>query len=79
MQNLRPLITPPQSPWKSLIACAIFTTVQINVASSHISYNRLGGIRLERSEVRNLQITGNDIEYNNHKSHLAKPEPTAEI
>ena len=52
---------------------------QINVASSHISYNRLGGIRLERSEVRNLQITGNDIEYNNHKSHGAKPEPTAEI
>ena len=52
---------------------------QINIASSHISYNRLGGIRLERSEVRNLQITGNDIEYNNHKSHFAKPEPTAEI
>ena len=52
---------------------------QINIASSHISYNRLGGIRLERSEVRNLQITGNDIEYNNHKSHVAKPEPTAEI
>ena len=52
---------------------------QINIDSSHISYNRLGGIRLERSEVRNLQITGNDIEYNNHKSHGAKPEPTAEI
>ena len=52
---------------------------QINIASSHISYNRLGGIRLERSEVRNLQITRNDIEYNNHKSHGAKPEPTAEI
>ena len=52
---------------------------QINIASSHISYNRLGGIRLERSEVRNLQVTGNDIEYNNHKSHSAKPEPTAEI
>ena len=52
---------------------------QINIASSHISYNRLGGIRLDRSEVRNLQITGNDIEYNNHKSHEAEPEPTAEI
>ena len=52
---------------------------QINIASSHISYNGLGGIRLDRSEVRNLQITGNDIEYNNHKSHEAKPEPTAEI
>ena len=52
---------------------------QINIASSHISYNRLGGIRLDQSEVRNLQITGNDIEYNNHKSHEAEPEPTAEI
>lgn len=52
---------------------------QINIAISHISYNRLGGIQLERSEVRNLQITGNDIEYNNHKSHVAKLEPTAEI
>ena len=31
---------------------------QINIAGSHISYNRLGGIRIEGSEVRNLQITG---------------------
>ena len=53
---------------------------QINIATSHISYNRLGGIRIERSEVRNLQITGNDIEYNNAKSHKGLPsEPTAEI
>ena len=52
---------------------------QINIANCHISYNRLGGIRLERSEVRNLQITGNDIEYNNHKLHKTEPEPTAEI
>lgn len=53
---------------------------QINVANSHISYNRMGGIRIERSEVRNLQITGNDIEYNNAKSHEELlSEPTAEI
>ena len=52
---------------------------QINIAGSHISYNRLGGIRIERSEVRNLQITGNDIEYNNHAKHRSEPEPTAEI
>ena len=52
---------------------------QINIVSSHISYNRLGGIRVERSEVRNLQITGNDIEYNNHAKHGTAPEPTAEI
>jgi len=35
---------------------------QFNITGNHISYNRLGGIRIERSEVRNLQITGNDIE-----------------
>src|SRR5690606_23969580 len=29
--------------------------------------------------IRNLQITGNDIEYNNHRSHGTEPEPTAEI
>jgi len=52
---------------------------QINIASSHISYNRLGGIRIERSEIRNLQITGNDIEYNNHRVHKTDPEPCAEI
>src|SRR5690606_7755854 len=46
---------------------------------SHLSYNRLGGIRIERSEIRNLQITGNDIEYNNHAEHATDPEPTAEI
>lgn len=50
------------------------------ISNSHISYCRLGGIRIENSEVRNLQITGNDIEYNNARSHdgLAD-EPTAEI
>lgn len=52
---------------------------QINIATSHISYNRLGGIRIEGSAVRNLQITGNDIEYNNHASHQTEPQPTAEI
>ncbi|MFT7513510.1 MAG: hypothetical protein ACI9QL_002723 [Candidatus Omnitrophota bacterium] len=53
---------------------------QINISSCHISYNRLGGIRIEGSEVRNLQITGNDIEYNNAQSHPDLPsEPTAEI
>ena len=38
-----------------------------------------GRYPVDRSEVRNLQITGNDIEHNNHKSHGAEPEPTAEI
>ena len=52
------------------------------IADSHISYCRLGGIRIENSEIRNLQITGNDIEYNNNASHEvadADDEPTAEI
>jgi hypothetical protein len=55
---------------------------QTIITGSHISYCRQGGIRIEASEVRNLQITGNDIEYNNNKSHKvpgADDEPTAEV
>jgi len=55
---------------------------QAIISSSHISYCRLGGVRIENSEIRNLQITGNDIEYNNNKSHQvpdADDLPTAEI
>lgn len=55
---------------------------QTIISDSHISYCRLGGIRIERSEIRNLQITGNDIEYNNngaHKVEGADGVPTAEI
>jgi parallel beta-helix repeat protein len=37
---------------------------QINVANSHISYNRQGGIVVRGGNVRNLQITGCDIEAN---------------
>ncbi len=37
---------------------------QINIANSHISYNRQGGIVCRESEIRNLQITGCDIEGN---------------
>jgi len=55
---------------------------QAIVTGSHISYCRLGGIRIEGSEIRNLQITGNDIEYNNNAAHKfpdADAVPTAEI
>lgn len=57
---------------------------QVIIADSHISYCRLGGIRIEDSEIRNLQITGNDIEYNNYRAHQrqfpdAAGEATAEI
>ena len=38
------------------------------IAGSHISYCRLGGVRIQGGEIRNLQITGNDIEYNNATS-----------
>ena len=37
---------------------------QINVSNSHISYNRLGGIVVRDGNVRNLHITGCDIEGN---------------
>ena len=53
---------------------------QAIISHSHISYCRRGGVRIEASEVRNLQITGNDIEYNNARSHPDfEDEPTAEI
>jgi parallel beta-helix repeat protein len=37
---------------------------QSNIVGCHISYCTHAGIKIERSEIRNLQITGNDIEYN---------------
>ncbi len=37
---------------------------QMNIGNSHISYCRQGGIKVVNSEIRNFQITGNDIEYN---------------
>ena len=37
---------------------------QTIIHGSHISYCKSGGIKVAASEIRNLQITGNDIEYN---------------
>jgi len=37
---------------------------QMNIGNSHISYCLQGGIKVVGSEIRNFQITGNDIEYN---------------
>ena len=37
---------------------------QTNIFGCHISYCAHAGIKIARSEIRNLQITGNDIEYN---------------
>lgn len=37
---------------------------QAVITSSHISYNKGGGIVIRGGAVRNVQITGNDIEYN---------------
>lgn len=55
---------------------------QVVICGNHISYCRLGGVRIQGGEVRNVQITGNDIEYNNGRAHKgigAPDEPTAEI
>lgn len=48
---------------------------QINVTGSHISYNADGGIVVRGGEVRNLQITGCDIEANHGKDR----PPTANV
>jgi hypothetical protein len=37
---------------------------QMIISDSHISYCKAGGIKVSESEIRNFQITGNDIEYN---------------
>ncbi len=37
---------------------------QMIIGDSHISYCKQGGIKVVGSEIRNFQITGNDIEYN---------------
>jgi len=37
---------------------------QMIVSDSHISYCQQGGIKVRGGEIRNFQITGNDIEYN---------------
>jgi hypothetical protein len=48
---------------------------QINISSSHISYCRQGGIKIVGSEIRNLQICSNDIEYN----HDLKADTSADM
>ena len=37
---------------------------QFIISDSHISYCKKGGIKVVNSEIRNFQITGNDVEYN---------------
>jgi hypothetical protein len=37
---------------------------QMNINNCHISYNKESGIKVKASEIRNFQVTGNDIEYN---------------
>ena len=48
---------------------------QINIGNSHLSYNRGGGIVAQGGAVRNLQISGCDIEGNMHPDSA----PTANI
>jgi parallel beta-helix repeat protein len=40
---------------------------QTNIIGCHISYCPHAGIKVQRSEIRNLQITGCDIEYNHDR------------
>jgi hypothetical protein len=48
---------------------------QINIGNSHISYNRGGGVVARGGAVRNLQISGCDIEANMHP----ESPPTANV
>ena len=58
------------------IFCDDVNLHQINVANCHISYCRLSGIKVLNGEIRNLQITGNDIEYN-YDPDLGEDAPQA--
>jgi nitrous oxidase accessory protein NosD len=57
------------------IFCDRVNLHQVNILGSHISYCKQGGIRIEASEIRNLQICGNDIEYN----HDQKADSSADV
>jgi len=46
---------------------------QAIIIGSHISYCQRSGIKIVGSEIRNLHITGNDIEYNNVKGANRRP------
>ncbi len=46
---------------------------QANLIGCHISYFAHAGVKIQRSEIRNLQITGCDIEYN-HDPAFAAPD-----
>ena len=52
---------------------------QTIITGSHISYNKLSGIKILNGEVRNIQITGNDIEYNYDRHVKEGAPPSAEI
>jgi hypothetical protein len=48
---------------------------QTNITGNHISYCKQGGIRVSGGEIRNLQVCGNDIEYN----HDERAETSADV
>lgn len=48
---------------------------QTNIHGNHISYCRQGGIKILASEIRNIQICSNDIEYN----HDLKAKESADV
>ncbi|MDA1229869.1 MAG: right-handed parallel beta-helix repeat-containing protein, partial [Planctomycetota bacterium] len=48
---------------------------QIVIHGCHISWNKIAGIKSLGGDVHNLQIVGNDIEYNNATSGAVTPPP----
>lgn len=52
---------------------------QVIISASHISYCRQSGIKIQGGQVRNVQITGNDIEYNYDHAAGENAGPSAEI
>ena len=52
---------------------------QINVSNSHISYNAAGGIVVRAGNVRNLQVSGCDLEGNMPLDRSEDDPPTANV
>jgi len=52
---------------------------QMIVSASHISYCKQSGIKILNGQVRNIQMTGNDIEYNYDQAAGEDAAPSAEI
>ncbi len=52
---------------------------QMIISASHISYCKRSGVKIFNGQVRNFQVTGNDIEYNYDQEAGEDASPSAEI